>query len=153
MLFWRWFFLASKKSKRVKTRRRRHVGECLTVCWDYRSHAHASCVLSYMLTEISRSMNRVIHYPSTVFRVCSPSIAAFLFSFCFKLFYKFNRHLCHGAYCCTHRLAYMPIFILRPDFHLSGSCVCVCQLVYTLPSSSTFMYNYCRIHMYYMWRL
>ena len=39
---------------------------------------------------------------------CSKFLTSFLFSFC--PFYKFNRHLCHGAYSCTHKPANMPNF-------------------------------------------
>jgi len=77
---------------------------------------------------------------------CSIFITILLFSFFF--FYTFNRHLCHGAYWCTHNLAH--IFILRflLYFYFCNSCVCVCQLLNTLPSSSILIHIYRHIYMY-----
>jgi len=64
------------------------------------------------------------------------------------LLYKFNRHLCHGAYWCTHSLSHMPTLLFLLHFNLRISCVCVCQLVYALSSSCTWIYNHRHIHMY-----
>jgi len=46
------------------------------------------------------------------------------------------------------QLAHMPILLFRLHFHLCNSCVCVCKLVHTLPSSSIFIHIYRHIHMY-----
>jgi len=69
--------------------------------------------------------------------------------FCFPtfLFYEFNGQLCHRAYWCTHSLAHMPILLFLLHSHLSSLWVCVFQLVYAFPNSSTFIYNYHHIHM------
>jgi len=77
---------------------------------------------------------------------CSIFITIFLFSFFF--FYIFNRHLCHGAYWCTHNLAHLFMFRFLLYFHFCNSCVCVCQLLYTLPSSSILIHIYRHICMY-----
>jgi len=45
-------------------------------------------------------------------------ITTFLFSF--FVFYKFNRHLCHGAYWCTNKLAHMPILL--------SFCISICVI-------------------------
>jgi len=76
----------------------------------------------------------------------STFITIFLFSFFFS--YKFNRHLCHGAYWCTHNLAHKIILRFLLHFHFCDSCVYVCQLVYALPSSSIFIHIYRLIYMY-----
>jgi len=68
-----------------------------------------------------------------------------IFWFSFFLFYKFNRHLCHGAYWSTHNHAHI-LILLR--FHFCTSCVRVCQLVYAFPSSSIFIHIYRNIYMY-----
>ena len=44
-----------------------------------------------------------LYFPCCVFCV--------LFHILNHLFFKFNMHLCHGAYSCTHSLAHMPIFL------------------------------------------
>ena len=46
------------------------------------------------------------------------------------------------------QLAHMPILLFCLHFHLCNSCVCVCKLVHTLPSSSIFIHIYRHIHMY-----
>jgi len=51
-------------------------------------------------------------YAYVWFVLCSVLITIFLFYF--LSFYKFNRHLCHGAYWCTHNPAHMSILF----FHL-----------------------------------
>jgi hypothetical protein len=85
-------------------------------------------------------------YSCVCFVFCSMFITIFLFSFLF--FYKFNRHLCHGAYWCTHNLAHILILCFLLHFHFCNSCVCVCRLVYALPSSSIFIQIYRHIYMY-----
>jgi len=42
----------------------------------------------------------------------------------------------------------MPRLLFPLHFHLCNSCVCVCQLVYALPSSSIVIHIYCHIYMY-----
>ena len=64
--------------------------------------------------------------------------------------YKFNRHLCHVAYWCTHDLVHMRILRFLLHFHFCNSCVCVRQLVYALPSS-IFILISCHIHMDIFW--
>jgi len=76
----------------------------------------------------------------------SVSITTFLFSFSF--FYTFNRHLCHGAYSCTHKLANMPKLFFHLHLHLSNSYVRVYIHVYAFPSSSISIHTYRHIHMY-----
>jgi len=58
----------------------------------------------------------------------------------------YNRHLCHGAYCCTRNPAHMPILFLHLHLHFSNSCECVVKFVHAFPSSSTFLHNYRHIH-------
>jgi len=100
-----------------------------------------SCVYTFLSACISFCVARA---PCFVF--CSIFITTFWVSF--FVFYKFNRHLSHGAYWCTHRLANISIFIFRLHFHLSTSCIRVYQRVYALPSSSKFKYNYRYIHLH-----
>jgi len=100
-----------------------------------------SCVYTFFSTCMSICVAR-----TACFVFCSIFVNTFLFSFFF--FYRFNRHLCHVAYWCTHTLAHMPIFFSCLHFHLSNSCVYACQLVYALSSSFIFIYNYQHIHMY-----
>ena len=84
------------------------------------------------------------------FIFCSIFINTFWFSF--FLSYQINRHSCHGAYSCTmydtQNLAHMSILHFLLHFHLSNSCVCVCQLVYALFSSSIFIHIFRHIYMY-----
>jgi len=68
-----------------------------------------------------------------------------------SFFYKFNRHLCHGAYWCTHNPAHMPIPLFRlhlPFSNFLPGCVCVSKHTYAFPSSSIFIHTYRHIHMY-----
>jgi len=88
-------------------------------------------------------------YPGCVVRAaCFGIITIFLYAFCF--FYKFNRHLCHSAYWCTHNPAHMSILLFHMHLHFSNSCVCVSpsQHAYAFPSSSTFIHIYRYIHVY-----
>ena len=71
---------------------------------------------------------------------CPIFITTFWFSFFF--FYKFNTHLCHGAYWCTHNPAHMPILLFHLPLPFSNSCICVSKHVYVFPSSSIFIYIY-----------
>ena len=97
----------------------------------------------------------VMPYSYLWFVFCSILITLFLFSF--FLAYKINRHLCHGAYSCTHNPANMPILFFHLHLHFSNSCVCVFQHVYAFPSSSIFIHTYRHMHMYvlcsvlYLW--
>ena len=61
-----------------------------------------------------------------------------------SFFYKFNRHLCHGAYWCIHNPAHMS------NLHLpfSNSCVRVSKHVYAFSISSIFIHTYRHVHMY-----
>ena len=79
---------------------------------------------------------------------CSIFLTTFLFSFFF--FYKFNRHLCHSAFWCTHNPAHMSrlLFHLHLLFSSLNSCVCVSKQVYAFPSSSIFIHTYRHIHMH-----
>jgi len=104
-------------------------------------HESVSCVYAFFFTCLSICVAR-----AACFVVCPIFINTFLFSFFFS--YKFHRHLCHGAYWCTCSPAHMATFLFHLHFYLSNSCVCVCQLVYALPSPSTFIYNCRHIHMY-----
>jgi len=100
-----------------------------------------SCVYTFFSTCLS-----ICVLCTAYFVCCSIFITTFFISFFFV--YKFNRHLCHGAYWFTRSLACMPIFQSRLHLHSSNSCVCACQLVCTLFSFSTFIYNHRHIHVY-----
>jgi len=63
-------------------------------------------------------------------------------------YYKFDRHLCHGANWCTHNPAHLPVFLSNLHLHFSNSCVCVSKHVYAFPSSSILIHIYCHIHKY-----
>jgi len=65
-----------------------------------------------------------------------------------SFFYKFNKHLCHSAYWCTHNPAHMSILLFHLHLPFSNSCVCVSKHVYAFPSSSTFIHTYRHICMY-----
>jgi len=80
----------------------------------------------------------------------SESIFMTTFLFTFFFFSKFSIHLCHVVSWCTLGLAHMPIFLFRLYLDLSNSCICVCHLVYALPSSFTFKLecNHRHLHMY-----
>jgi len=67
--------------------------------------------------------------------------------FCFFL-YNFKRHLCHGAYWCTHNHAHMPILFFHLHLHFSNSCLWVSKHVHAFPSSPIFIHIYRHIHMY-----
>jgi len=67
---------------------------------------------------------------------------------CFFLFHKSNRHICHGAYSCTHNLAHILILRFLLHSHLCDSYVCVRQSAYALPSSSIPIHIYRQIDMY-----
>ena len=85
-------------------------------------------------------------YSYVCFVFCSVFITIFLFSFFFV--YTSIRHLCHGAYWCTHNIAHLLILCFLLHFHLCISCVCVREFVYGLPSSSIFIHSYRHIHMF-----
>jgi len=84
-------------------------------------------------------------YSYVWFVFCSISITIFLFSS--LLFYTSNRHVCHGAYWCTHEPAHMPRLLFHLHLHSSKSCVCVFKHVCTCPSSFIFIniYRYTRV--------
>jgi len=63
----------------------------------------------------------------------------------------FNRHLCHGAYWCTHNLAHILILRFLLYLHFGNSCVCVRHLVYALHSCSLFIHIYRHIYLYICW--
>jgi len=69
-----------------------------------------------------------------------------LFLFVFFFFYKFDRHLCHGAYWYTHNPAHMSILFFLLHRHFSNSCVCVSKHVNAFASSSKFIHIHCHIH-------
>jgi len=90
----------------------------------------------------------VLRRCAACFVFCSIFLTTFLFSFFF--FYKFNGHLCHGAYWCTHNPAHMPFLLFYLYLHFFNSCVpvCVYKHVYAFPSSSIFIHTYRHIHTY-----
>jgi len=98
---------------------------CLFACF----YESVSCVYVFFSTCLSTCVARAA---CLVF--CSMFLTIFLFSF--FLFYKFNSHLCHGAYCCTHNPAHMPILLCDLHLYFSNSCVCVPKHVYAFPSLS-----------------
>ena len=100
---------------------------CLFACF-YVS-VPVSCVWAFFSTCPSTC---VAHDVCFVF--CSIFITTFLFYFFFS--YRFNRHLCHGTYWCTHNPAHMPILLFHLRRNFSNSCVCVSKHVYTFPCSS-----------------
>ena len=104
------------------------ISTCIRICLLFHIHIHLS------------------PYSDVCFVFCSIFVTIFLFSFLF--FYKFNRHLLHGAYCCTHNLAPILILCFLLHLHFCNSCVCVCQLVFALSSSSIFLHIYHHICMY-----
>jgi len=110
---------------------------CLFAC----IYESVSCVYAFFPTCLSACVARAV-----CFVFCSIFLTTFLFSFFF--FYKFNRHLCHGAYWCTHNPAHMPRFLFHLHLHFSISCVCVSKHVYAFPSSSIFIHTYRHIPMY-----
>jgi len=114
---------------------------CLFACF----HEFVSCMYAFFSTCLSTCVAG-----AACFVFCFIFTTNFLFSFFFL--YKVNRHLCHGAYWCTRSIAHMPVLLFLLHFLLSNSCMCVCQLVSTRPSSPTFTwsssYNYRHIHMY-----
>ena len=93
---------------------------------------------------------------STCLSTCVARTACFVFdsiflttfSFSLFFFYKFSRHLCHGAYLCTHNPTHMPKFLFHLHLHFSISCVCESKHVYAFPSSSIFIHIYRHIQMY-----
>jgi len=100
-----------------------------------------SCVYAVFFTCLSPCVARAA---CLVFG--SVSITTFLFSFSF--FYTFNRHLCHGAYSCTHKPANMRKLFFHLHVHLSSSYVRVYIHVYAFPSSSMSINTYRHIHTY-----
>jgi len=100
-----------------------------------------SCAYAVFSTYLSTCVAR-----AACFVFCSISLTAFLFSF--FLFYKFNRHLCHGAYWCTHNPGYVPKFLVHLHLHFSNSCVCASKQICAFPSSSIFIHTYLHFHMY-----
>jgi len=81
--------------------------------------------------------------------LCSALYSKCYHLFCsFLLFFKFNRHLRHGAYWCSHSLAHMSMLLFRLHLSSSNSCVRVSKRAYALTSSSIFIYIYRYIHMY-----
>jgi len=85
---------------------------------------------------------------------CGRCVFCVLFHVHNTFLYEFNRHLCHGAYWCTHNPARMSILLFHLHLRFSNPCVCVCQRVYVFPSSSIFIHTNRHIHMYpysYVW--
>jgi len=101
---------------------------CLFACF----YEFVSCVYAVFSTCVAHA---------ACFVFCSISLTAFLFSFFY--FYKFNRHLCHGAYWCTHNPANMPKLFLHLHLYFFNSCVCVSKHVYAFPSSFILIHIYC----------
>jgi len=110
---------------------------CLFTCF----YESVSCVYAFFSTGLSACLAR-----AACFVFSSVFIITYLFPFFF--FYKFNRHLCHGTYSCTHNPANMPFFLLHLHLHFSNPCVCVSKHIYAFPSSSIFIHTYPHIHMY-----
>jgi len=85
-------------------------------------------------------------------------VPVFLSVFCALLFcvllhihnhlciFKFNMHLCHGPYWCTHTLAHMPIFLFYLHLHSCNSCLCVFKQLYAL--TYLLPYIYVRLQIY-----
>jgi len=113
---------------------------CLFACF----YESVLCVYAFFSTCLSSCVAR-----AACFVFCSMFTTNFSFSFFRVFFYKFNRHLCHGAvaYWCTHSIAHMPVLLFLLHFHLSNLCACVCQLVqHFLPlshSHTTITINIC----------
>ena len=84
------------------------------ICLKYSFHLHLhlsnSCVRVpkhvYAFPPLPYSYH-LLPYPIVCFVSCSLLVTIFLFFF-FFFFYIFNRHVCHGAYWCTHNPAHMP---------------------------------------------
>ena len=82
------------------------------------SLTHLPCLFACF----NESVSCVYVFFSTCLSTCVARAACFVFgsiflnpfSFSFLFFCKFNRHLCHGAYWCTHSPDHMPKF----PFHL-----------------------------------
>ena len=73
----------------------------------YVNHDFPPLPYSYTLIAIFICMVCVLFYTST---------HLFLSFFCF---YKFHRHLCHGAYWCTHNPARIPVLFFHLYLHLT----------------------------------
>ena len=110
---------------------------CLFACF----YEYVSCVYAVFSTCLSTCVER-----AACCVICSIFLTAFLIIFFF--FYKFNRHLCHGAYWCTHYPANMRKLFFLLHLHSSNSCVCVSKHVYAVPSFSMLIHIYCHIHVY-----
>jgi len=116
------------------------------------SLTHLPCLFACFYESVSRVYDffSICHSTCFVRAACfvfgSVSITTFLISLSFL--YKFNRHLCHGAYWCTHKSANMSKLLFHLHLHFSTSCVCVCKNVYAFPFSSIFVHIYRHFHMY-----
>jgi len=110
---------------------------CLFACF----YESVSCVYAVFSTYLSTCVAR-----AACFVFCSIFLTALLFIF--FLFYKFDRHLCHGAYWCTYNPANMSKYFFHLHLHLSNSSVCVSKHVYAFPSSSILIHIYYPIHRY-----
>jgi len=100
-------------------------------------------------------LNMYTHFPPLPYSYTFNAIFICMFCVLFYIYnhffsYKFNRHVCHGAYWYTHNLVHIRILWFLLHFHFCNSCVCVRQLVYALPSS-IFILISCHIHMDIFW--
>jgi len=80
------------------------------------------------------------------FVCCSIFLTTFLITCSFS--FRFNRHLCHGAYWCTHNPAHMSILLFHLHLPFSNSCLCVSKHVCAFTSSSIFIHTYLHVHMF-----
>jgi len=82
--------------------------------------------------------------------ICMVCVLFYVYNHLFFSFflYNFNRHLCLGAYWCTHNLAHMPIFFFLLYLHFSNSCVWVSKHFDACPLYPIFIYIYRHIHTY-----
>ena len=96
------------------------------------------CVYAFFSTCVSTCVARAACF---VFDWSSVLITTFLFSFFFL--YKFDRHLCYGAYSWTHKPAYMPRLLSYMHLPFNNSCVRVSEHVYAFPSLSISIHTYC----------
>jgi len=110
---------------------------CLFACF----YESVSCVYAFFTTCRFTCVSRAA---CLVF--CSVFVTTFLIVCGF--FYKFNSHLCHGAYWCTHNPAHMAVLLFHLHLPFSNFCVCLSKHVSAFPSSFIFIHTYHRIHMY-----
>ena len=80
-------------------------------------------------------------YSYVCFVFCSIFTTTFLFSFFF--FYASDRHLCHGAYCCTHNPAPMKTYQGKPLRFPWHVFVCMSMYTYVCACITNYWYPPC----------